>query len=66
MAEPTRPLFTPAGGYAEVVAEPFAQAVKIPLVGGESTVLITCLGSAPAVVALCVPAASTTGTAGPE
>jgi hypothetical protein len=58
MPAPTRPLFTPAGGYAEVVAQQFAQALRIPLVGGESTVLITCLGSAPAVVALSVPAAS--------
>jgi hypothetical protein len=63
MPAPTRPLFTPAGGYAEVVAQQLAQALKIPLVGGESTVLITCLGSAPAVVALSVPAASTTGSA---
>jgi len=62
----TRPLFTPAGGYAEVVAQQFAQALKIPLAGGESIVLITCLGPAPAVVALCVPAATTrvTATAG--
>jgi hypothetical protein len=53
----------PAGGYAEVAAQQFAQALKIPLVRGESTVLITCLGPAPAVVALSVPAASTTGIA---
>jgi hypothetical protein len=63
MSATTRPFFTPAGGYAEVVAQQFAQALKIPLVGGEATVLITCLGSAPAVVTLSVPAASTTGTA---
>jgi hypothetical protein len=59
----TRPFFTPAGGYAEVVAQQFAQAMKIPMVGGESTVLITCPGSGPAVVALSAPAASTTGNA---
>ena len=61
MAASTLPVFTPTA-YTQVAAQFYAKAVKFPLVGGETTALITVLGL-PVVVAAATPAASTTATA---